>query len=229
MGIDEQGQVIEDDPKLGEHPLGQCKRPFLIPLNDDLEIPTAPDQESYASDQDEASNEDEKGLLPFWTQIHILNEIELVERNKERKDGGIFLGKDSKQVAEESSPQVKESDLSMGQSPFDVQDEGEEVKHPRHAGHSLYDVGHRLGLDRMGNEDQTGKERYLVRDGSIFLPERGKTEGQDEKPIQGNPRKDVDQKIYQMVAKDIELSEIVIEGEGEIGKETNTLFISILH
>ena len=219
MGIDEQGQVIEDDPKLGEHPFGQCKRPILITIKEDMVIPLAPDQESDGPDQDEASNEDQKGLLPSWTQIHVLNEIELVERNEERKDGDIFLRKDPDQVAENSPSQVKEPDLPMGRSPLDVENEGKEEKHPRHAGHSLNDVGHRLGLDRMGDKDEAGKERYLVRDGSISLPERGKTEGQDEEPIQEDPRKDVDKKIDQMVAKYIELSEIVIEGEGEIGKD----------
>ncbi len=52
-------------------------------------------------------------------------------------------------------------------------------------------------------------------------------ESQNEKPIEEYPWSNMDKKINQMVAKNIKLSEIIIESQRKIRKNSNGYFITI--
>jgi hypothetical protein len=125
----------------------------LIAFDGDLDIPLAPDEESHGSQDKEDSDKDPNDLLPFWAQIQILKKIELIESNKEGKDGHVLLRKNPEEISHDTPSKTEVTSLAFGQSPLDVKHKRQEVKHPSHAGHPLNDVGHRLGLNGMRDED----------------------------------------------------------------------------
>ena len=169
-----------------------------------------------------------KHLLPPRAQVEILEKIELIKGDKERKDGHIFFRKNPEEITQNSPAEITESGLSLGQSPLKIEHEGQEVKHSCHAGHSLNDVGYGLGLDGMGNEDETCEERYFIGDRPIFPLEGGKIEGDNQEPVYEDPRQNMDKKVYEVVAENIESSKIIVQGEGKIGKNANAFLIGTL-
>ncbi len=46
MGIEEKGDIVEDDPELGEEPFGESEVPDLVAFDDDIEIAFPPDEEN---------------------------------------------------------------------------------------------------------------------------------------------------------------------------------------
>ena len=110
MRIDQEGQVIEDDPKLGKNPLGHGKCPVLITLDGDLDISLAPEEKPKGSQDEKGSNKDKKNLFPLRTQVQISEKEELIEGNKERKDGCILLGKNTKQIAQDGPAEIKDTE-----------------------------------------------------------------------------------------------------------------------
>jgi hypothetical protein len=81
----------------------------------------------------------------------------------------------------------------------------------------------------MGDKDETRKEGDLIRDGSVLFPQGRKVKGQGEEGIQKNSSKDMNDPVDQMIAKHIELAEIVVEGQSEIRENTYRLFIGIFN
>jgi hypothetical protein len=55
-----------------------------------------------------------------------------------------------------------------------------------------------------------------------------KVEREHEEPIEKDSRSDMNGKVYQMIAKNIELPNVVIEGEGKVGEYPDRFLIGIL-
>jgi len=55
-----------------------------------------------------------------------------------------------------------------------------------------------------------------------------KVEREHEKPVEKDSRSDMDDKVYQMISKNIAPPEIVIEGEGKVGEYPDRLPIGVL-
>jgi hypothetical protein len=54
-----------------------------------------------------------------------------------------------------------------------------------------------------------------------------KVEHEHEKPIEKDSRSDMDDKVYQMISKNIDPSEIVIEGEGKVREYPDRFLIGV--
>jgi hypothetical protein len=55
-----------------------------------------------------------------------------------------------------------------------------------------------------------------------------KVERKHEEPIEKYSRSDMNDKVYQMIAKNIELPKIVAEGEGKVGEHPDRSLIGVL-
>ena len=76
----------------------------------------------------------------------------------------------------------------------------------------------------MGNENEAGDEGDFECDRPISFPLGRKAEGKENKPKNKSTRSYVDEKIDQMVAEDIQSTEIEVNGKSEIGKKADGLW-----
>jgi hypothetical protein len=68
-------------------------------------------------------------------------------------------------------------------------------------------------------KEEAGKEGDGKGPGAIAFFERGEVQGEQEEPVEDETRSDVDEEIDEMVAEDLETSEVIVQGESEIGKK----------
>jgi len=79
----------------------------------------------------------------------------------------------------------------------------------------------------MGDEDQAGDQSYFKSNGVVSSLLGREVEGEGDEPKNKNPSDGVDKKIDQVVAKNIEATEIEVKGKGEVGKEADALRITV--
>jgi hypothetical protein len=114
MRINQKGQIIQDDPKLGKPSLRHGKRFKLIAFDDKIDVSLAPKEKPKGPEEKKGSHKAQKNLFPSRTQVQILEKVELIEGDKERKDDHNLFGKDSQQITEDGPPKVKELGLPFG-------------------------------------------------------------------------------------------------------------------
>jgi len=92
----------------------------------------------------------------------------------------------------------------------DVQIQGQEEKQRGQAGHTLNDVGHRLGLQGMGDKDQGATQSQQEAVVKNPIEQQENQAGSDQ----------VNRNIDHMVADHISPAKVIIEGKGQIGEAT---------
>ena len=87
-----------------------------------------------------------------------MEEIEFVEANEERKDGRILLREDTEKVTDHRTCKIEEASLPLRKATLDIEEHRKEVEHSSQGTHPLDDVGYRLGLDGMADEEEAREE-----------------------------------------------------------------------
>jgi hypothetical protein len=225
MGIDQKSDIIEDHPKLGEDPLGQGKVPSLVAFGDDIEITHPPKKKDQEANEKDHSYGIKQRSLPLRTQVKILEKIEFIESNEDGEDRHVLLGEEAQEVTQGRPGPEEEPFLSRRESSLEIEDHGQKVEHAGHGGHSLDDVGYRLGLNGMDKEDETREEGDGKGSGAIALFEGGEAEGQKEKPVEQEAGTEMDEEIDQVKAEDLETSEVIVQGKGDVGENPDRIAV----
>jgi hypothetical protein len=112
-----------------------------------------------------------------------LKEIEFVEGDEEGKDGRILLREDPQEITYEGSCEGEKALFSLGEPSLNIEEHREEVEHSGHGGHSLNDVGDRLGLDGMADEEEAREKGDGKGGRSVAFFQGRKVESEKEEPI----------------------------------------------
>ena len=87
---------------------------------------------------------------------------------------------------------------------------------------SLDDIGDRLDLDRMDDEEEAAQEADGKGNGAVGLPEDGETKGEPEQAVEQKPCPHMDQEIGEMINKRIQAAQIVVYSKTEISEISKT-------
>jgi hypothetical protein len=99
MGIEKEGEIVEDDPELGKETFGESEVPEFVAFNDDIQIVFSPNEKNRDSDKKDNPDCIEKRLFLLRVEGKVLKEVEFIESDKKGEDGYVFLGKETKEIA----------------------------------------------------------------------------------------------------------------------------------
>jgi hypothetical protein len=146
-------------------------------------------------------------------------ERQLVEHDRDRQRERVLLGEHGEERGHDAAGETHATNqrAPLRSACVHVQGQGEQVEERRERGQALDDVADRLRLDRVRDEDQRAEQRqHATRPRRRSRIDDGPGQRQEQEPVNEDTVHDVDDRVGDVIAADIQPVELVVERQRQV-------------
>jgi len=215
-GIEEQGEVEKQYPRLCQKPLHQGERSHLIGLEDPRqEVGKQHGKTGGQGQRDPREFRDAQETFPCRS----LNKDNIVKEDRDRKHRRVlFRSESQKGRCRAAAGESPASASCLGRSRPDEEVQGHDVTEAGHGGHPLDNDRHGVDLQGIDRPQESREKRDVVSPVTVPAVKERQLQGPEHKEEQKNGATEVDEKVHDVVAKDIRPPKEIVQPEGQVGQ-----------